>query len=156
MGLTFTPDSMVANGTQPNCIQGVVVWQHGTWESLSNGSIVGNPFAPDGRIQVQNPCARQSNVITQFNTTLLFSSWRIFSDPQRGPKLQLYAFDGAPLSPMFLKANPPNMLPTQTLSANSSVGGDGTRGAAQENVARIGWMALLTVTGAVAGVALLL
>jgi len=56
---------------------------------------------------------------------------------------------------MFLKANPPNMLPTQTLT-NSTIGGDGTRGAAQENVARIGWMALLTVAGAVAGVALLL
>lgn len=147
---------MVPNGSQPNCIKGVVVWQHGTYEWLSNGSIVGNPFAVDGRIQIQDPCAAQSNVILQFNTTLLFSSWRIFSDPQRGPKLQLYASGGAPLSPMFLKANPPNMMPTQTLSVNMSINGDGTLGAAEANMARIGWTAIAAVSGAVAGMALLL
>jgi hypothetical protein len=110
----------------------------------------------DGRIQIQDPCAAQSNVILQFNTTLLFSSWRIFSDPQRGPKLQLYAFDGSPMSPMFLKATPPNMMPTQTLSVNMTINGDGTLSAAQANMARIGWMALVTVSGAVAGIAFLL
>lgn len=149
-------DSMVSNGTQPNCIKAVLIWQHGTWDYLSNGSIVATPFAVDGRIQIQDPCARQSNVIMQFNTTLLFASWRIFSDPQRGPKLQLFGFNGAPLSPMFLKANPPNMMPTQTLSVNMTVNGDGTLGAARENMARLGWMALLTVSGVAAGVALLL
>jgi hypothetical protein len=147
---------MVSNGSQPNCIQGVLVWQHGTYQWLSNGSIVGDPFAVDGRIQIQDPCAAQSNVILQFNTTLLFSSWRIFSDPQRGPKLQLYAFDGSPMSPMFLKATPPNMMPTQTLSVNMTINGDGTLSAAQANMARIGWMALVTVSGAVAGIAFLL
>jgi len=147
---------MVSNGSQPNCIKGTVVWQHGTWDYLSNGSIVGYPFAPDGRLQVQDPCAAQSNVIMQFNTTLLFSSWRIFSDPLLGPKLQLYAYDGSPMSPMYLKAIPPNMLPTQTLSANGTINGDGALSAAHANVARIGLMVLVAVSGVAVGTAILL
>lgn len=146
---------MVANGSQPNCIQGTVLFQHGTWQNLANGSIILNPFAADGRLQVQDPCAAQSDVIMQFNTTVLFESWRIFSDPQRGPKLQLYAFDGTPKSPMFLIANPPNMLPTTTLSANTTLGGTGLS-AAMENVKRLGLMATVATSGVVAGMALLL
>lgn len=146
---------MVANGSQPNCIQGTVLWQHGSWQSLDNGSIVLNPIAVDGRLQVQDPCAAQSNVIMQFNTTVLFSSWRIFSDQQRGPKLQLYAFDGSPKSPMFLIANPPNMLPTETLSANTTIGGDGLS-AAVASAKRMGLAALVAVSGAAAGMALVL
>lgn len=146
---------MVANGSQPNCIQGTVLWQHGTYQNLDNGSLILNPFSQDGRLQVQDPCAAQSDVIMQFNTTVLFSSWRIFSDATRGPKLQLYAFDGSPKSPMFLIANPPNMLPTTTLTANTTTGGDGLS-AATENLKKMGLMATMGISGAVAGVALLL
>jgi hypothetical protein len=36
--------------------------------------------------------------------------------------LQLYRFDGAKLPPMYLTANPPNMLPTVVLTgANVSI-----------------------------------
>jgi len=110
------------NGSQPTCIIGVVQWQHGTYETLANGSIVLNPFPTDGRQQVQDMCAAKSNIIQQFNQTTLFQSWRIFQDPQLGPKLQIYQYNGAPLAPMYLVAQTPNMLPTTTLTANVTSG----------------------------------
>jgi len=110
------------NGSEPTCIIGVVQWQHGTYETLANGSIVLNPFYTDGRQQVQDMCAAQSNIIQQFNQTTLFQSWRIFSDPQRGPKLQIYQYNGAPLAPMYQLSQTPNMLPTTTLTANVTEG----------------------------------
>jgi len=109
------------NGSQPTCIVGVVQWQHGTYTLNSNGSITLNPFAADGRQQVQDMCAAKSNVIQQFNQTTLFAAWNIVTDPSKGTKLQLYRFDGAPLSPMYLISQTPNMLPTTTLT-NSSTG----------------------------------
>ncbi|KAF8319727.1 hypothetical protein DL93DRAFT_2074698 [Clavulina sp. PMI_390] len=143
---------MQANGSQPNCITGTVLWQHGAWESLANGSIILNPISIDGRLQVQDPCAAQSNVLFQFNTTVLISSWRVFSDPQRGPKLQMYKYDGSPYTPMYLIANPPNMLPTETLSSNLTVSGDGVLSAAHESVRKVGLAVLVGVVGIVGGV----
>jgi len=104
------------NGSQPTCIVGVVQWQHGTYTLNSNGSMTLNPFAADGRQQVQDMCAAKSNIIQQFNQTTLFANWNIYQDPTRGPKLQIYRFDGAPLSPMYLISATPDMLPTTTLT----------------------------------------
>ncbi|KAF8321978.1 chaperone for protein-folding within the ER, fungal-domain-containing protein [Cantharellus anzutake] len=147
-----------ANGTQPNCITGVVLWQHGTYQWLSNGSIIANPIPIDGRMQVQNPCAAKSNVIQQFNTTILLQSWRIFQDVQRGPKLQLYRFDGAPLHPMYQIANPPNMLPTETLSVNLTLNPDGsiTYNAATSRLKQLSLITLGTLGGFLAGALLLI
>ncbi|KAF9517178.1 hypothetical protein BS47DRAFT_1375709 [Hydnum rufescens UP504] len=137
-----------SNGSEPSCITGVVLFQHGTYQFLDNGSIIATPFAPDGRIQVQDPCAAQSNTITQFNTSVLFSSWRIFQDPTRGPKLQLYRFDGAPLTPQFLVALPPNMLPTQVLTPNN-------QSAAVAKLRKLTFIVLGTVAGGAIGALML-
>ncbi|KAG9051632.1 Reversal of tor2 lethality [Tulasnella sp. UAMH 9824] len=104
------------NGSRPTCIVGVVQWQHGTYTLNSNGSITLNPFAADGRMQVQDMCAAKSNIIQQFNQTTLFAAWNIYQDTTRGYKLQLYRFDGAPLSPMYQISTTPNMLPTELLT----------------------------------------
>ena len=110
-----------SNATDPHCITGVVTFQHGKYQLLSNGSIILNPFAVDGRQQVQDPCAAVSNQLTQWNVTVLFIQWRIFPLPGGGFHLNLYEFDGTPVAPMSLVANPPNMLPTTVLSnANST------------------------------------
>ncbi|KAF8531979.1 chaperone for protein-folding within the ER, fungal-domain-containing protein, partial [Gautieria morchelliformis] len=109
-----------SNASDPHCITGVVTFQHGKYDLLSNGSILLNPFAVDGRQQVQDPCAAVSNQLTQWNTTVLFLQWRIFPLPSGGNHLNLYEFDGTPVAPMNLIANPPNMLPTQVLTQNSS------------------------------------
>ena len=147
-----------SNGSQPNCIVGVVLWQHGKYQFLSNGSIVANPIPIDGRMQVQDPCAAKSNVIMQFNTSVLFQSWSIFQDVQRGPKLQLYRFDGAPLHPMYRIADPPNMLPTQTLSVNLTLNPDGsiTYNAASAQFKRLSLLTLGTIGGILAGALLLI
>jgi Chaperone for protein-folding within the ER, fungal len=108
-------------GTDPRCIIGVVQFQHGTHELLSNGSIILNPFEPDGRQQIQNPCAAESNVLQQFNQTTLFLSWRIFVNPTGVDKLHLFRFDGAPLPPMFRVSTVPTMLPTRVLT-NTTIG----------------------------------
>jgi len=134
------------NGSQPTCIVGVVQWQHGTYQLLPNGSMILNPFPSDGRQQVQDMCAAKSNIIQQFNQTTLFQSWRIFDDPQRGPKLQLYEFDGQPDSPMYQISPTPNMLPTTTLTGNVTLG-QTTPGNGALRRADFGLVVVLGVTG---------
>src|SRR5258706_9370281 len=91
------------------------------YELVANGSIVLKPFAEDGRQQVQDPCAAESNVLRQFNQTTLFKSWRIFRDLQGRNKLHLFRFDGAPFAPMFQVYETPQMLPTRKLT-NTTIG----------------------------------
>lgn len=75
------------------------------------------PFPSDGRIQVQDPCAAVTNLITEYNQVTLYADWGIIMDSTRGNyKLELNRFDGAKMPPMWLTANPPNMLPTQYLT----------------------------------------
>lgn len=91
-------------------------------------------------------CAAKSNIIQQFNQTTLFLNWNIYQDPQRGPKLQLYRFDGAPLSPMYLISTTPNMLPTTTLTQNVTVGQVAPSGSSR--TAELGITAMVGVLGA--------
>jgi len=101
-----------SNGSQPNCISAVLIFQHGTYELLPNGSMLLTPFGSDGRMQLQDACGAVTNQILLYNTTELMLQWRIFA----GPVLQLYQFDGSPLPPMQLYYKPPNMLPTYSLT----------------------------------------
>jgi len=110
------------NSSQPNCITGVLQWQHGMYQALANGSIVMNPISSDGRQQVQDTCSPVSNIIQQFNHTVLMNTWEIRTDEVLGKELLLYQFDGTPVQPLYPYANPPIMLPTETLTANVSVG----------------------------------
>lgn len=75
------------------------------------------PFPSDGRIQVQDPCAAVTNLITEYNQVTLYADWGIIMDSTRGNyKMELNRFDGAKMPPMWLTANPPNMMPTQYLT----------------------------------------
>lgn len=103
-----------SNGTEPNCITGVIGWVHGKYELLGNGSIVMTPNG-DGYQQIQDPCAAVSNFIENYNITELYVQWRIFTDPVDGFKLHLFQFDGAPLAPQFQISTTPQMLPTRQL-----------------------------------------
>ncbi|THH29357.1 hypothetical protein EUX98_g4811 [Antrodiella citrinella] len=102
------------NGSDPHCILGAMVWIHGTYQLLDNGSMILAPFA-DGYQQIQDPCAAQSNFIEQYNDTELYISWQIFQDPVDGYKLHMFQFDGTPVAPQFQVSTTPNMLPTQLL-----------------------------------------
>jgi hypothetical protein len=49
--------------------------------------------------------------------------YEILTDERRGKKrLNLYKFDGAPMNPMYLEYNPPQMLPTRTLNPHPTAG----------------------------------
>jgi hypothetical protein len=104
----------VSNGSEPNCITGVMNWVHGTFEFQPNGSLTMDPFG-DGYQQIQDPCGAVSNFIQDYNSTELYVNWNIYTDLTKGYKLQLYQFDGSMLAPQYLVANPPNMLPTMKL-----------------------------------------
>jgi len=110
-----------SNGSMPNCITAVLIYQHGTFELLPNGSMVLTPFGSDGRMQLQDACGAVTNQIMLYNTTELMMQWRIFA----GPTLQLYQFDGSMLPPMQLYYKPPNMLPTYPLTNFSDPGING-------------------------------
>ncbi|KAJ6577288.1 chaperone for protein-folding within the ER, fungal-domain-containing protein [Mycena capillaripes] len=122
VGYSFSEDGwyeiaryrFASNASEPNCIIGTVVWVHGHYDLLNNGSIVLTPVG-DGYQQVQAPCAATSNFIQNYNFTELMRSWQIFQDLQFGPKLHLFQFDGAPVAPLFRLSTEPNMLPKQVL-----------------------------------------
>lgn len=56
-----------SNASNPACIQATIFWQHGTYSLNNNGSLSLFPFPSDGRIQVQDPCAATTNIITYYN-----------------------------------------------------------------------------------------
>ncbi|KAJ7677333.1 chaperone for protein-folding within the ER, fungal-domain-containing protein [Mycena rosella] len=122
VGYSFSDDGwyelaryrFASNASEPNCIIGTVIWAHGHYALLGNGSIVLTPVG-DGYQQVQAPCAATSNFVQNYNFTELMQSWRIFQDPTFGPKLHLFQFDGSPVAPLFQVSPDPNMLPKQTL-----------------------------------------
>jgi len=115
----------ISNGSHPNCITGTLIWAHGNYDLVSNGSIILTPFG-DGFQQVQSGCEAQTNFIQLYNTTELFQSWRIFQDVNDGPKLHLFEFDGTPVAPLFQTSSTPNMLPTQLLRNTTTDASTGT------------------------------
>ena len=44
-------------------------------------------------------------------------------DYSKAQRLNLFAFDGSPLNPMYLAYKPPEMLPTQTLNPTATTSG---------------------------------
>jgi hypothetical protein len=105
-----------SNGSQPNCVVGVLTWCHGTYTLLSNGSIVVVPFA-DGFQVVQDPCGADSILKQGYNLTELYLSWMIVLDPNTNQFVfYLFQFDGSALAPQFLVSTTPNMLPTQQMT----------------------------------------
>jgi len=112
-----------ANGSDPQCITAYVLWQHGKYQLNNNGSVTLYPFGSDGRIQVQDPCAAVTNIITNYNQITLYANWGITVDPlKQNYMLQLNRFDGAKMPPLYLIANPPNMLPTVVLTGANATG----------------------------------
>lgn len=86
------------------------------------------PFTSDGRIQVQDPCAATTNIITYYSNQVLFTDWGIVVDSSSGRyTLNLNKYDGSKMARMFLVAKPPNMLPTQILTGVNATGQTSTR-----------------------------
>jgi hypothetical protein len=61
-----------SNPADPRCITAFILWQHGRYQLNNNGSLTLYPFSADGRIQVQDPCAAVTNLITYYDQTVRF------------------------------------------------------------------------------------
>jgi len=105
---------MTGNGASPKCITVVVNWAHGKYTLQPNGSITFYPVA-DGFQRIQQPCAANSDFTEAYQDQELYQSWQIFTDPQDGPKLHMFGFDGSPVSPQYQISTTPAMLPLQLL-----------------------------------------
>lgn len=77
-----------------SAVEAVLLWQHGTYEVLSNGSITTNPtvFEGDGRIQTQNACSAISSNIYYYNQPALYKTWAVA--PWRGKQMLRVRFFG--------------------------------------------------------------
>ncbi|KAL6710952.1 Reversal of tor2 lethality [Coniothyrium glycines] len=107
----------IANPQQPKCPKGIIQWQHGSFQKLTNGSLVLSPIKVDGRQMYSDPCSFKNSIYTRYNASELFERYEVITDPyHKIPRLNLYKFDGSPLMPLYLAMSPPEMLPTTTLN----------------------------------------
>ncbi|CAK1364124.1 unnamed protein product [Cercospora beticola] len=123
----------IANPVRPNCPGGIMQWQHGTWEQLSNGSLALTPIATDGRQLLSKPCDNENAIYTRYNQSETFKQYQVLTDPYHNVKrLNLWEFDGTPMQPFYIAFEPPQMLPTTTLHAatteTAKAGKKGKRG----------------------------
>lgn len=44
-----------------------MIWQHGTYQAWDNGSLTLHPYSSDGFLQVIDPCAAQTVLLTNYN-----------------------------------------------------------------------------------------
>ncbi|KAL9131593.1 MAG: hypothetical protein Q9175_006720 [Cornicularia normoerica] len=110
--------------TDPSCPQGIVQWQHGTYTKNANGSLTLTPFGVDGRQLLSDPCNNANAIFTRYNQIELFKDYEVVVDDySKAQRLNLFAFDGSPLNPMYLAYKPPEMLPTQTLNPTATASG---------------------------------
>ncbi|GAA5939642.1 uncharacterized protein JCM15063_005241 [Sporobolomyces koalae] len=113
-----------SNATHHNCIEAVVIWQHGNYTIHNNGSLTTDPsvFPGDGRIQVQNACAAVTTNIYYYQEPGLYASFS--ASTWRGQDMiRLAQFDGQLLPRMFLVSRDPSkyMFPTEYIT-NTSTG----------------------------------
>ncbi|PWO01026.1 hypothetical protein FA09DRAFT_327729 [Tilletiopsis washingtonensis] len=120
--------SYTSNPANNRCFKAALTWQHGTYTFNANNSLSLRPFAPDGYVQVMDPCAGTSVNKYNYNQFELIPAWYNYLDAHPGfmPHGQtayaLRLFNdggngtaGAPKSVLWLQNRPPNMLPTQQL-----------------------------------------
>ncbi|GAB1522056.1 Reversal of tor2 lethality [Rhizoctonia solani] len=98
-----------------NCTSALFIYQHGTYEFLSNGSMALTPFAKDGRFQMADSC-KESNGATPYNYTELMVTWSIDIDYGTAPVLNLHEANWEQPQNLTLAYNPPQMLPTRPLT----------------------------------------
>ncbi|OAX78288.1 hypothetical protein ACJ72_07407 [Emergomyces africanus] len=107
----------ISDPTRPDCVKGILQFQHGTYKVEANGSLVLTPFSSDGRQLVSEPCVAQHAAYYRYIQPELFQRYEVLIDPfHKVDRLNMYRFDGSPLNPMYLATRTPQMLPTQTLN----------------------------------------
>ncbi|ODQ79484.1 hypothetical protein BABINDRAFT_161880 [Babjeviella inositovora NRRL Y-12698] len=109
---------ITSNAKNHSCPSAVLIFQHGKFETLSNGSLILTPFAVDSRQLLSMPCSDNGvSVYSRYEQVLVFKSYEVSIDAYHGRyKLQLYQFDGSKMQPLYLAYRPPMMLPTITMN----------------------------------------
>ncbi|CCH58039.1 hypothetical protein TBLA_0A02400 [Henningerozyma blattae CBS 6284] len=110
------------NPKNPKCPAAALVWQHGKYDILDNGTMILTPFKEDGRMLVSDPCTDNgTSTYMRYNSSITFQAVTVSLDDYHGMyKLQIYQFDGSPMQPLYLAYRPPMMLPTQAINSASS------------------------------------
>ncbi|KAH3667075.1 hypothetical protein WICMUC_005422 [Wickerhamomyces mucosus] len=113
---------VTSNPKNHSCAAAALIYQHGTYEIFDNGSISLTPFTVDGRQLLSKPCDDDGiSSYTRYEQQEFFKSYSVEVDPYYGRyKLNLFAFDGSVIQPLYLAYRPPLMLPTETLNPTST------------------------------------
>lgn len=114
---------ITSNPQNHSCAIASITYQHGTYELLSNGSLVLTPIAVDGRQLLSDPCGTsESNAAyTRYVQSTWFEKYQVSVSAYHGRyMLQIYQFDGSPMQPLYLAYKPPMMLPTYALNPTDS------------------------------------
>lgn len=108
----------------PSCPQAMIQWQHGSYSSSRNGGMELVPIATDGRSLTSDPCVGNDEkraTLSKYAQNETMSKVEVGIDEYtKTMRLDLYGFDGTPLTPMWLVSQTPRMLPTTTLATSSS------------------------------------
>lgn len=110
---------ITSNSRNHSCAIASITYQHGTYELLSNGSLVLTPIAVDGRQLLSDPCGTSATnaQYTRYVQPTWFEKYQVSVSPYYGRyMLQIYQFDGSPMQPLYLAYKPPMMLPTHALN----------------------------------------
>ncbi|KAI9824048.1 MAG: Reversal of tor2 lethality [Thelocarpon impressellum] len=114
----------IGNPAKPQCPQGIMQFQHGTFKKASNGSLLLSPFEVDGRQLLSSPCQYDTSLYTRYKQPEMFARYEVITDPYHNvQRLNLYKFDGSPMIPMYLAFKPPQMLPTVTMNPTATATG---------------------------------
>lgn len=110
---------IVSNPQNHSCAIASITYQHGTYEILTNGSLVLTPIAVDGRQLLSEPCgdSPDSAEYTRYVQETYFEKYQVMINSYHGRyMLNLYQFDGSLMQPLYLAYRPPLMLPTYALN----------------------------------------
>lgn len=114
---------VTSNPQNHSCPTATLIYQHGKYELLSNGSLVLTPIAVDGRQLLSDPCGESldKSVYSRYEQATLFKKYQVSVDGYNGRyMLQIYQFDGSKMQPLYLAYKPPMMLPTTALNPTDS------------------------------------
>jgi hypothetical protein len=120
---TADPSIAAANN---RCFKAALTWQHGTYTFNANNSLSLRPFAPDGYVQVMDPCAGTSVNKYNYNQCVPRAAQRVVRVLTRRARFELI-----PAWYNYLDAHPGFMPHGQTAYALRlfNDGGNGTAGA---------------------------
>lgn len=115
-----------SNAKNHSCATAVLIFQHGTYEKTSNGSLILTPFDVDGRQLLSQPCDDGGvSIYSRYTQEEKFKAYQVYVDPYHGKwRIDLIKSNGAYLQPLYLAYKPPQMLPTITLNPTPTSGDD--------------------------------